>query len=409
MLMKLKLKPIDLIGMIMFIPLCKPSSVEYLFPMLDKFLDVGKILVFVVTVIIFVAKKIPIERFLLLLVLIQSINGIATLFNPDGNLRYWVVSSATLLVIYLYYRIFLVYYKVNINAMLFVPKTLVYLNIVCFFLWPQGMYTSYDGTGGWYSDLNWLLGMKNSYFMFFLPMLILSIREDIDEHGNIILSFWNICLFVACCFNMFFISRSASGIVGMMLLLSYFVIKNTQIIHAPRCIVFYSVTAIVITIFLLIFWENNILIRLIASLMSKSTTLTGRTAIWQKSIGEIGRNLWIGHGMENNVTLVLKLGQTSTHNKYLQTLYQGGVTSGLVSVILIGIILKKLYRNYDKPVIQFLSWTIFVQFVLWEVESFDKSKDVMAILFFCYFSATIFLNQLPVTNNTAITKRKDVK
>lgn len=400
---KLKIRLTDLIGMIMFIPLCKPSSVEYLFPVLDKLLDGCKILFFVVLVIIYLAKKIPMERFLLLLILIQSINGIATFFNPDGNLRYWGVSTATLLMIYLYYKIFLVYYKIRINVMLFVPKILVYLNIVCFFLWPQGMYTSYDGTGGWYSDLNWLLGMKNSYFMFFLPVLILSIRDDTDEHGNINLGFRNICLFVACCFNVFFVSRSASGMVGMMLLLSYFVIKNTHMIHTSKCIVFYSVTAIAATILLLFFWENNIIIRLITSLMSKSATLTGRTDIWQKSIGEIGRNLWIGHGMENNTALVFKLGQTSTHNKYLQTLYQGGVASGLVSVILIAIILKKLYKNYDKPVIQFLSWTIFVQFILWEVESFDKSKDVMALLFLSYFSAAIFLNQLPVTNNNTIT------
>lgn len=266
--------------------------------------------------------------------------------------------------------------KVICNSLLNILTVYLVLNLMTILLVPKGLYlTSY------YAN-NYLFGYDNQNVNFLLPAMILVLIKNecykpckihiLLVYGISILTavlIWSgMTLVITACMSIFglFCFRKKGGIIQKVLHGKLFNFFNLLIVNIIMCIelVFFNIQY---------YFEY-----LIVDVLHKTLDLTSRTRIWEQSIYFIKKNIIWGYGKEIYEERALKQGFRAlhpaglhAHNRFIETLYRGGLILEGIYLYMLFYTAKKLKNIRDTKLAKILSFGMFIYMVGMLTEFYD--------------------------------------
>lgn len=232
------------------------------------------------------------------------------------------------------------------------------------------------------ADEIYFIGGKNSFSMFLIPMLFLSIINSNEKHGTIIekVHFSNY-FFVALCTYTIFWGASGSGIISMItVLLLMFLFSK----YKPNKLVVVGI--IVFANILLVFNSTSLFsserwINLV-EFLGKDVTMTSRTAIWERAFELLDGHYFFGLGRgsileyKNNYD-ILQL-KTEAHNLIVELLLNGGIVGFVLFFSALFSLIKRMDISQKKQ--RYVFFAIIAMFVNGLTESINNNY-LLTILF----------------------------
>ena len=375
---------------LLFLPFLKPSSLEYVTPILDTAMDVGVMLSLLTLLFQWLQYDRRIDWFGFGLFLFWSFHGIVTQFN-HGMLFTWMVAAGKTIAAYLYVRIWIIKKKVSYKPLYYALYTLFVLNILSFIVFRNGLYSYQEDTSE--GAQSWILGYKNAYFnlfffAFFLRWLILHEKASHPKKGRgITFNVESVFFYLVGCVNVFIVSKSSTTMIGFLIMLTIPFVASY--IAKDRKFIALYVGLIVLAYTILIFIQNPTVIAWIMETTGKDWTLATRFRIWRNTLDAIPEHLWFGHGFEHEDTLRRTIAQTTSHNKPLWIMYRGGIVSTLLYGMMILKSLANIHKNYSLYISRECALLLFALMVTWLTEVHDNS-----VLIFTFFACCVYFDEI---------------
>lgn len=377
--MKLRVKRLSILNFFLLLPLFKLGSFEYIAPWLDLLLDGILIVGFIYLLFLRIGVRRSFnDKVFNGLILFFAINLISTLINKGVTLSVAKV-FIRMMYCFLYTSFVLLRDKDKVLFLLRMMEFLYALNLLCFITFPDGMYTMIGANGSFYSNKVWLFGGKNIYIAYIiLTFFILKlVKENVCLTEKIIIYFFMTT-------NMFIVSRSGTGVLIYIALISYEVLNSERVKKKTyRSYWLVYILIIIFAFYMVVYSMDSQMMSLISNIINKDITFTGRTKIWQETIEYIKDKPWIGYGWQENSVVVSSIGQATAHDKYLSLVYRGGI----LSLILYGLFVLKAFTNLsmlkDTKIRNTYFFVLFLILIMFLVEVFDNNYFILMFLILC--------------------------
>ncbi|MCM1541808.1 MAG: O-antigen ligase family protein [Blautia sp.] len=347
-----------IMALIFFIPVYKPQSINYLSPLLDTVFNVLLIVFAFILLFIGYYKKVKLLDSFSVCALSYAVIEYAVTIRMRGDLYLLSTYIVRYMYIWLYIRIILIEIQASYEIPLLILKCWFYLNIVSYFLYPEGMYVAIWKINEIYTRENYLMGSKNGY-VFPVSFAFLLLYMCINQQ-NRKMKLKDTVFVVACYFTVLFISKSSTGIIAMVLLGIYILAKNT-LLNSKRAVGMLITLNIVLFGAITLISNNMPLLQALSYITGKSITLNNRTDAWRDVISVIMSKPIFGYGCTSEYVNLIMFHRVHTHSIFLQAAYEGGIVLLTAFALLIAVVLKKIYMNYEEDEkCKFFLWTIFV-------------------------------------------------
>lgn len=261
-----------------------------------------------------------------------------------------------------------------INVLLLWAEILIYLNLACMFIFPQGMYVSLS-TG---NATNWLLGYDNFFEQTFIPAYILSLIYAYQNKKYL----RTIALIIAMHISAF-ITKPGVLVVSLAfmdicLLFGIYKLKNLFNLGTNVAIIFLTMIGIFFFNIQTKFWS------VIFDLLGKDATFTGRTIIWTYIWELIKEAPIFGYGFSDGYIRLSKMnyilnGAFNAHNQILEFLWEGGIVLLLIFIVCTMATIKKS-RQMTGPIAQFLVLGITTIFITFIVKAYIQTTPIFIFL-----------------------------
>ena len=387
----LKMEYKDFIGLLVFFPFLKTTAWHYLYPVIDVLFDVWLTISFMCLSYRFVLIKDKKSYISLVIIFFFLSLVLSTIYN-HGTYFALVTNFIRLSAMYMFVIVFIVKEKISYDVILIPLNLLFVINILCWLVFPNGMYTMIDGKGSFFSSQVWIVGGKNIYFVFILFGIVINELRKQSKSRGIDYNYRNLIIAILYVFNILIISKSATGIIGVLLLYSFPLIDKVRIFHSPK-VVYVYLSSIILLIVILMSFGQELVSNMGNDLGEKESTLTSRIGIWANSIEMFCQHPYLGYGLESNEETVAKITQSTSHNKYLWILYRGGIVSFIFFSAVYLQVIQNLLENFQYRINRFLLWSFFALSITWLTEVYDNNVFVFGFLVICIFSSNIIVNQ----------------
>ena len=244
----------------------------------------------------------------------------STIYN-GGNLVACLETEGIMLAACLFFDLWLQKSPETLLKSSFVFDLVIYINLATLFLYPNGMYASKNYRS------NWFLGFNNTFIRVIIPGICMSLLYSYKMYGKMTI---RTKLLILASFITVFKVRSATSILGLAFFcLLFFLVSKFDYKRILRFINLYTGTAALIVVAILIVLQNKIHIFsfLIETVLHKDLSMTGRTAIWSRSLECFLEHPIIGYGYLQDVDYQVMLNYrlaTHPHNFWLYQLITGG-------------------------------------------------------------------------------------
>lgn len=316
-----------LIFLLMF-PIIKPDSLREMFPIVENAFDIGRLVSVTVILIIrfnsYVYKSFRVNLAFALLVLLEGwIIVITAVNNPERFTASIINGCAVISVVFIIDCYAHSNPKALIRALMLNFEWVIYVNLLTLLLVPNGLYK-------FRNHPCFFLGLKNSFFIYMLPALGVSF---------IYIYYFNCkvrpLILISAILLSIFIGWSGTSVVGMISFIFIYIVLHLSYFGSKVKLLHIWVLSIVANILIAIVRIMDSfppLQKFITLFLRKSTSLSGRTVVWDEVLKLFKESPIIGHGYGTKVDY----GSTfvgHAHNAYYQYLLIGGII-GLVLFIL---------------------------------------------------------------------------
>lgn len=339
------------------------------FPVMDTVYKITKILSIGFIMLHF--KKIKFNSIMVSIILIESALWISTLRagSSMGAVTTQLISVTAFVIIV---DIMLKEDTVRcIRVLYIIMALLIYINVISMLLFPDGLYTATGVVG---TKKYYFLGHQNSLGLYAtiaicLGEFLLQIEEGekfklknliILEGVSLfyIIHVWSVVSFL-----------SVAGIMAI----TFFNRMSKQGWHIS--LVWSLFLNIMIFILFVIMQNLQIFSLFFQKFLNRDITLSGRTTVWTMAFKSFLQNPIWGVGQGKGYEM---FGYATTHNRYLNTMFTGGLVGITLFAILLILICRKL-RYLKETMIAILTAYFTVLFVIIQGETFDD------MLFFLMF------------------------
>lgn len=313
----------------------EPNSICIIAPYLDKIYSILQIASFLLMMLWLATSRTRLNRATLFILLYYAVMCLITLciHQELQNFRDLIrIITLTMLVDIGYGKSS----KRLLYGFLLVFHIISFLNLMSFFMFPNGMYFL-DGNRDY-----WLLGYKNFPIRFLLPGLCISFLYSLKTK-NKILSLGSAMYLIVFSFNIILI-ESGTANVGF----STFLLLNLlfSFKRYPKWINITSMACITFVLFLLIYFAKiqYLFEYFIVGILGKSMDFSGRTDVWERTFDIIKNNLLIGVGWLSDYNDFVRP-HTHAHQYWLQIILSGGLLSLIPHVCIFISASKQLNRT----------------------------------------------------------------
>ena len=255
--------------------------------------------------------------------------------------------------------------KALFSTWLNIMTVYVVANLLTVLIFPSGLYSD-----EYYSN-NYLLGYDNQNINFILPMLIFVLLKHFYYKPCLV----QIIVSYAVSLANALITWSGASIIMIVLMSAFaviFLVKNRTPDQPPsggKLLNLFNLLLVNMVAWVLLIVGNIQLYfnMLVEKILHKTLDLTGRVDIWQRSIEWIGKNPIFGYGQERAVERAVKMGYRElsprglhAHNRFLETMYQGGVILLAMYLFVLLFAAYCLGKVKETPFAKILAFGIFV-------------------------------------------------
>lgn len=289
-------------------------------------------------------------------IFILAINSICYLTsNNTATTKEFITRCLSMACVY-FTMIYFIYNIKNINEILKGLKLSVFIlvlfSIILYIFYPNlGKY--YEGMGQ-YSFLG-IANNRNGYVEYAILLILLSLHDLFNKNHKIV----NILLILITTITVFLTNSATSKIV---LVLAIIITIVLELISKKLNYNKIYLALIIAHVVLLILISINGSFAKIGDIFNKSSTLSGRTILWQESIKNIKKSTIIGYGYDNKV---LKNSYYSsridyyltndTHNSLLYILLSSGIIGAIATIIFISKCVSNQKQNKQEKYLLYLN------------------------------------------------------
>ena len=273
-------------------------------------------------------------------------------------------------------------YKI-ISSFLLYFEIITILQIICQFLYPNGMVELHG-----YSQ-NWILGFKNYPARVLLPGLCFSLlwsyNKNKEHFKNKIISKRTIFDFLIISY-VIIKSGSGTGIAGLLFYTIFLIVSLKR--DLPKFVTVKKVMYSTILVFILIFFANiqNIFSIFIVNILQKDLTFTGRIDVWSLAFDSIKNNLFFGVGLRNDYSSILRdvYSYAHAHQYFLHIMFSGGIIAFSLIIYLYGTVDSCLKKCQDKYIYSIFTITICSFLIMGIDEALMHADMFFALLALAY-------------------------
>lgn len=285
-----------------------------------------------------------------------------------------------------------------ICALRFYLYILVSVNFISIMLFPNGIFIT---TNMWNrTDPQWILSLGNSMAPYILTTSLLSTLSFIEFKARKAKIFDLLILLM--CIATPILVDSATLLGGMFLFIILFLIIEIKKDFLKYFnINIYVTAATVVCLLLLVFRRIDFFSYVIENILHRNLTLTGRLGIWDRSIAAIKDKAILGYGVLDIGEVQRMLLASHQHNLYLHILFQGGLLSfGMFIVLLNKCRCQLIHVGGKKSVL--ISICIFCYLIIFISETYGEGTYIIP------FYLVIFMGLLVDKMNSAETRSNNV-
>lgn len=339
------------------------------FQFMDILYTVGKL--FSVGFILLHIKKIRFNLVMVVIILLETALWISTLRagTPLGSVSKQVISvTAFIFIIDIMLKEDA---KRCIRVLYIIMELLIYTNVVSMLLFPNGLYhpLAVAGTKKYY-----FLGHQNAMGLYSTIAIVLGeFRLQVDEDENY--KFRRLIFLEAV--SIFYVIRVWS-VTSLLSVTCIIIINFYNRISKKGWRVSLALSLVLnVLIFILVVLMQNLYFfsSFLQTVLRREVTLSGRTRLWSRAFSVfLQEPVWgVGQGQGNEI-----FGFATTHNRYMNTLFTGGIVGIVLFAILLILICKKL-NNTKENVTRILISYFTVLLIIIQGETFD---DILFYLMF---------------------------
>lgn len=365
----------DILCFFLLLPLYRPPYLATEgFTFLDGFFVYGKILSFIVVVLMYarkaIRKKINYKNtetigivIYLCFYLCVFVGGIINGDMSNVGSAFLPVITAVLM--------FLYYLEDDITKMLY-PLSLiltayVVINFATVLVFPEGLYSQKVNEMSTRIEYSWFLGYRNPQIRVLLPAVAISFICDVIKFGKIKVK--SIALF-ACSVMTVFMVHSSTAMIGFAVCIAIYVLRlKWNIKVRPIWFVYLNIGFF---IFIVILRLQNIFSFFIVNILGKTTTFSARTIIWDQALLQVYAHPLFGTGA-NEFAIGSYFVATHPHNLFLYLMLKGGLLGFGFFLMAMIICSKRLNECQDSLIIQILIMEFCAFFTMTLAESMTEA------------------------------------
>ena len=232
------------------------------------------------------------------------------------------------------------------RVLFFIFELLVYANLVCILLFPEGMY-NFESLRNYY-----LLGHVNDMIIYSLPAIVLaSVGLQLNKENALRKrNFKPLLLIAASAFSIVY-TWSATSVGGLLILFFVAIVNRRKVrLTALQGIV----VGLLFFILIDVLQVQNGIFSIATQFLGRDASFTGRTAVWDRAMLAISERPWLGYGKELSRVTQLRFHFQQPHARYFNALYRGGLVSGLVLLLTYWFSAKRIDRAESSRLSRFI-------------------------------------------------------
>lgn len=354
---------------ILLMPFFRPSGINYILPGGQYVYDALSMASLGILVIIYLSgEKQLIDWQIILSGLMFLVIMFATIRNHGDTMVHLRV-TATSFGIMLGVSDFRKTPKLLMSALLLDSEILIYINLICLFLFPGGMYLSHITYG---APNNWWMGYDNHWFVFYYGAYFLAL-VNVLYGGNK----WRSLFLILVLHLTSLYTLSGVLVVGMLMMDILLILKIYQWKIFAFEVIFSG--GILLSIALVFFQTIGSIQYVIENILGKSESMTARARIWKAVLGKIMEHPILGNGRFFNKQAQVLYGlpaAVNAHNMWLEILVEGGIAAFAIFVAIIFSISVKNKKN-KSVFYKVLLIPVAVSLIMMSVDSMMETRGVM--------------------------------
>ena len=258
---------------------------------------------------------------------------------------------------------------------------LIYLNAILLVLYPNGLWVDTEWIGGG-NATRYLFGNYNQIgFVCLLGITVQALYTFSTQKGK-----FNLFLLTIVSIGSVVFVGSMTSAVGLSLFAIYMMFN--KIVKHPRFFLGFFIVCYV-TFFTFIVWHGNsieevsLATKFIEGTLSKDTSFSSRTDIWENAVEKIKESPWIGYGIQDVDWNMTHLAGSGPHNLWLMLLLQGGIILFIgFHIIVIYAIQKALQNSTTASITSIVALCIF--FIMSLFETYPMLSIFVLLQVVCY-------------------------
>ncbi len=317
------------------------------------------------------AKRTHLSVFLL--TAIYVVVAVSTLVNPNHDYQALASLFATALPLFFFVDyIFSVSRQYGTFVMGTALKILCVLNFLFIFIFPKGLVP-------WHTQIMYLFAYRNSTFApyFVLSFIVLIEAYDRKQHLDLEAFLWMLLGLI----NFYYVkSVTALSLQTFLMLLSVLVFGKKPLLK-PRIWMVYAAIGVVA---LLLIFDVQKQFNWLFELLSRDSSFTGRTQIWQQAINAFVKKPILGYGIEkldvlNQHFFNDREALSTAHNYYLEQLYEGGIIAFSLFTVLNVHIIRLLIKQKQTSLVWVTNCVLFCLLINFFVETYPRMQLLLVI------------------------------
>lgn len=264
--------------------------------------------------------------------------------------------------------------------------TLIILNFLSILIFPNSFYTDYRGM-----NVSWIFGNYQQNFNWYVIYIMLYgvILTCYSEEKLARIKKLNTIVVLAMIITTL---KVWSAVTIVSLFVSY---VSLYLMKKKEDVIYYinGISSMLFSIFLTllfaVFKIQHYFSFIIEKVLRKKLNFSGRSEIWDRTLSHIYQKPILGFGTEDTLIKSIKIGKSTAHNHYLDTIYNGGIIYLIIIFIIVYLSVREIIKNKETIISKYVSAALNGYFVYFIAEAKLNIQVLLIMLATGYYITEI--------------------
>lgn len=258
---------------------------------------------------------------------------------------------------------------------------LILLNYISMLIFPNSFFTDYRGM-----DVTWIFGNYQQNLNWFVVFIAISYYAQKIIGGKArYVNLFTYLIIILTTLKVW----SATTMVALVVMFGLILFENYVKIYKSINVLFAYLVGIAMTILIAVYEIQQYFSFFIEGVLQKSVNFSGRMRLWNNTINYIIEKPVFGQGIELSEITFDKIGKTTSHNHYLNLVYNGGFFYLFLTIFLVYLVSVKIQEYRKSTPIIYMNSAIIGYFVYFLAEAKINLNIFILLLTIVYYFSII--------------------